>query len=590
MVNGTTGPKDASLNGRMAVLRGSLALLAIVLFYTRITAQYVHPGDSTLTWEQAIAAYAAMAAEHPEATLTEIGKDDSGDPIHLFVLSRGIPPEPAAQRKAGRNVLLINNAIHAGEPDGVDASVMLARGLLNDERLRQHLNATTVCIIPVYNVSGARQRRNAGRANQNGPAEYGFRTNARNLDLNRDLMKMDARNTQALIRALRSWDPDVFVDTHVSNGSDHQYTMQLLYTHPDKLPSPLDTLLERLIVPELHSLMSARNVAMCDYFELYGTPPDSGLFSFFDHPRYTTGMAALYGILGFMSESHMLKPHAERVGATYELLLSMLELLDSHGPQIQFARSLAKEAIIGRDHLLVNWALDSGRSDEISFKGYEAVVLPSQVTGGSRLYYDHDRPFERKLKRFGHYRARDSIPKPKAYIIPQAWHEVIRRLAVHDVRMVRFDRDTLIQCEVIRITSSSGGHGPQEGRYRQHEVRTDRSKDAALVRAGDLLIPMGEGTDRFVMEALEPEAADSFFSWGFFDSIMQRKEYYSAYVFEDKAAVLLEQDTLLRVEFEKRRTEDPEFAGDAEAQLRFLYERSPDAEPGYRRYPILRVP
>ena len=175
----------------------------------------------------------------PGASLRVIGHDDDGSPIHLFVLDDGSGASPDSIRAAGKNILWITNGIHPGEPDGIDASLLLAQALLDSDQYMGLLSHTAVCIVPVYNVSGAKVRNSTSRVNQMGPVEYGFRGNARNLNLNRDFIKADARNTRTLVSALNTWDPDVYFETHVSNGADHRYVMELLVTHPDKLDTNL---------------------------------------------------------------------------------------------------------------------------------------------------------------------------------------------------------------------------------------------------------------------------------------------------------------------------------------------------------------
>ncbi|MBP6699517.1 MAG: hypothetical protein KA175_17990, partial [Flavobacteriales bacterium] len=153
----------------------------------------------------------------------------------------------------------------------------------------------------------------------------------------------------------------------------------------------------------------------------------------------------------------------------------------------------------------------------------------------------------------------------------------------------RVERDTLLEVEVYRIGTMTTVREPFEGRYLHREVTVRVELASVTARAGDLLVPMDRATDRFVMEVLEPEAPDSYFAWGFFDSVLQQKEWFSDYVFEDVATDLLANDPALKAELEAKRAADPEFAKDAWAQLAFVFERSPYMERGYRRYPVCRV-
>jgi murein tripeptide amidase MpaA len=260
-------------------------------------------GDTTATWEQAIAHYERLDAAHDGAQLLRIGTDDDGSPIHLFVITDGAPLDPAGIRAEGRNILWITNAIHAGEPDGVDASLMLAQALLEDDHLMGLTARTVVCIVPMYNVSGARQRERPSRPDQNGPVEHGIRANAKNYDLNRDFIKMDAENTRGMVGALADWDPDVYFETHVSDGADHQYVMELLMTQKDKLDPALSAFTTGVVVPALYEWMDCKGQMMCPYFETVKDAPDDGLVEFHDAPRYSTGYNALFDRIGILAET-----------------------------------------------------------------------------------------------------------------------------------------------------------------------------------------------------------------------------------------------------------------------------------------------
>jgi hypothetical protein len=107
--------------------------------------------------------------------------------------------------------------------------------------------------------------------------------------------------------------------------------------------------------------------------------------------------------------------------------------------------------------------------------------------------------------------------------------------------------------------------------------------------AGDLLIPVRQKAKEYLVQSLEPEGYDSFFSWNFFDEILSRKEYFSSYIFEETAQELLAGDSALNRAFLEKQANDREFAASPRAQLRFIYEQSPWSEATYRRYPVYRI-
>lgn len=570
-------------------LRPALAALCVLGCGFAHAQAWTFTGDATPTWEQVIDRYRALAEGRRSARLMEIGRDDGGQPIHLFVISDGGPFAPDSIRARGRSVLFIINGIHPGEPDGIDASLLLARALLDSDQLMGLTATTAVCIVPIYNVSGAQQRDTIFRVDQNGPAVHGQRANARNLDLNRDLVKADARNTQALVQALHRWDPDVLIDTHVSDGADHRYVMELLTTRREKLDPAVAGFMDEVLVPGLQRWMDRKDIAMCPYFETMAQVPDSGLMAFFDGPRYTSGYAALFNTVALLAESHMLKPYADRVNATFQLLLGVLSVLDEHGAELRRARAEAARHTAEATGFPLHWRLDSTRVERLPWKGYAAVREPSKVSGLPRLRYDRSRPVDTTVPWYDTYVPGPLRTKPAAYLVPQAWREVGQRLAMAGVRFERIMRDTVLRAEVHRIVDLRTAREPYEGHHLHRDIRTSIAVEEVTARAGDLLVPLGTRHDRFLLEVLEPDAPDSYFAWGFFDAILQQKEWFTDYVFEDVAADLLARDPALRAALEERRAADPAFADDAWAQLVFVFQRSPYMEPAYRRYPVVRV-
>ena len=222
---------------RYSLSHQAVGFLLAICFSAPLMAQVElnYQNNETVTWQEAIDMYQWLDEQYEDARLLEIGQTDAGRPLHLFVIDRGRYFSPEQIRESGKNILFINNGIHPGEPCGVDASLKLACDLLSGEdSCARYLDNTVVVIVPILNVGGALMRGSFHRANQNGPKEHGFRGNARNLDLNRDFIKLDSKNTRFLVPQLRSWEPDIFVDTHTSNGADYPYTLTLINSHSQR--------------------------------------------------------------------------------------------------------------------------------------------------------------------------------------------------------------------------------------------------------------------------------------------------------------------------------------------------------------------
>jgi len=554
-----------------------------------VAAQWTFHGDTTVTWEQAIARYQELDRLHRGAQLIEIGADDDGSPIHVFVISDGSGFTPDSIRATGKSILWITNGIHPGEPDGIDASLLLAQALLESDQYMGLLANTAVCIVPVYNVWGAKQRDQRTRPDQNGPVEHGIRANARNLDLNRDFMKADSRNTWTLIDALQVMDPDVYFETHVSDGADHQYVMELLTTQKDKLDGGLSAFMTKTMVPALYDWMERKSFLMCPYFETVKEIPEEGLYGFYDSPRYSSGYNALFNRIGILAESHMLKPYADRVNATFHLMLAALAVMNERNSELLRIRRRAKSSAAAMSELGLNWRLDTMMVERIDWLGYEASYPLSEVSGLPRLLYDRTKPTRMQVPWMDTYRPKLIKQKPVGYLIPHAWKDIALRLRASGVLMAELTSSTIFKVEEDSIAEFSTMKQPYEGRYMHRDVRCVRRSLTIRAEPGDYFVRMGQSSDRFIMEALEPEAEDSYFAWGFFDAVLQQKEWFNPYIFEDIAAELLKEDPSLRSALEARRVSDEAFAQDAFAQLYWVFQRSPWFERGFRIHPVKRV-
>ncbi|WP_375435496.1 M14 family metallopeptidase [uncultured Hymenobacter sp.] len=546
-------------------------------------------GNTTATYAECIAYYQKLDAAYPEIQMRAVGPTDSGQPLHEVVVALDGQFKPANTQGRQRPVVLIQNGIHPGEPEGIDASMALVRDYVQKKELRRQLENLTLVIIPIYNVDGALNRNSTTRTNQNGPESYGFRGNARNLDLNRDYVKQDSRNARSFAELFQRWQPDIFVDTHTSNGADYQYTMTLIATQKDKLAPALSNYLTQRLLPALNTGMDKRKSPLTPYVDFEGRTPDArGLVGFLETPRYSTGYTTLFNTIGFVTETHMLKAYAPRVQATYDFLDVLLRFVHTDAAALTQAHAQATQNLSVQTTFPLAWKLDTTAADKINFRGYTGKTKPSEVSGQPRLYYDRKAPFTRPLNYYNTFRPTVTVSRPKAYLIPQAWGEVLDRLRVAGVPLQRLTRDTTLTAEVYYIDDYKTSPRPYEGHYLHSAVTVRTTQQPLRYYRGDYVARLDNAAARFLVEMLEPQATDSYFAWGFFDSILQQKEHFSDYVFEDVAADLLRRDPALRAQLEKQKQQDPVLAKSGAAQLDWVYRHSKYYEPTHTRYPVAR--
>ncbi len=552
---------------------------------SQLTSDCKFTGNETLNYQDCIDKYSEFSSSE-FGYLKEFGSTDIGEPLHLFILSSDDLNEKKLSNK--KVTILINNAIHPGEPCGVDASVMFVNTILDDENLESILSKVNIAIIPMYNIGGGLNRGCCSRANQNGPAFYGFRGNAKNLDLNRDFIKCDSKNAKAFSSIYHYVKPHIFLDTHTSNGADYQYVMTLITTQPDKATPPVRSYLNNVMVDELYSKMEAVGYPMAPYVHTLGSTPDDGIKDYLETPRYSTGYSTLFNALGFVSETHMLKPYSERVQSTYELMIQLLNFSEERCDEIIEMKNRADTFSKALNTFDISWKLDTNRYEEFMFKGYEAKYKKSEFSRNQRLYYDQDAPYEKVIKYYNRYPADLRIEAPDYYIIPQAWSKVISLLKLNGVSLTPLDQDSLMDVEFYFIENYETAPNPYEGHYIHSNVKLTSKKVTQKFRKGDYMVPVNQFSNRYVVETLEPEGPDSFFAWNFFDSVLQQKEWFSTYVFEDVAAEMLKTDPELKAEFVQKQKESDDFSENQWAQLYWLYKKSANYEPTHNRYPVAR--
>lgn len=544
-------------------------------------------GLETATYQETIDYYNALAKSYSEITIQNMGETDSGEPLHMVTLNMKGSGDDFETLRENHRILLINNGIHPGESDGIDATIMLFRDFA-EGKIEAPKN-TIVVTIPIYNIGGSLNRNSTSRTNQNGPKAYGFRGNARNYDLNRDFIKADTKNAKAFAQIFHLVQPDVFIDNHVSNGADYQYTLTHLFTQHNKLGGHLGEFSHSEIQPALEQKLEAKSWDITPYVNVFNRTPDSGFTQFLDSPRYSTGYTTLFNTLGMMVETHMLKPYKQRVEGTYELMKSMIEITEEQGEKIaQLRKEQTKLWSAGKSYP-INWAVDTTKSSTLNFKGYEGEMIPSELTGAKRLKYDQSKPFTKAIDYQDYFKATDSVLIPKAYIIPQGWHNVTDLLKLNKVEFTTFKNDTTITVESYKIGAFKTRTSPYEGHYTHYNTNINTSIKKVTFRKGDYLISTNQKAMRYLIETLEPSAPDSFFNWNFFDTILQQKEGFSAYVWEDRAEELLKNNKKLQMEFNVKISYDEDFANSWYAQLDWLHKQSKHYETAHLQYPVYRI-
>ena len=540
-------------------------------------------GDTSPSYPELVAYLKKLDKENKEIKLFNMGLSDYGLPIYVVIINADSDSTKTFEKARNGTTILINNAIHPGEPDGINASLIWI-----DEWIKQGKPCKSfpmVAIIPAYNVGGMMQRSSTSRANQNGPEEYGFRGNARNLDLNRDFVKMDSENAFTFSRIFHALDPDVFVDNHVSNGADYQYSLTYISSMRERLAPSMNELTYNLCIPSLEKELGNRKVDLFPYVELKGETPESGIIAFNDLPRYAMGYASLFHSLSFTVETHMLKPFKERVQVTYDFLDVLVKWTTESSTEIEKSRREAFDWSNLQKVYLYNHELTEEK-DSVMFKGYEFSKPIDPITNLPRLLYDRSKPFNKYIPHFRKYKPMNKYAIPRYFVVGGQEKETITRLRSNNIEFYTVKSDSVLKASSYRINSYKSLTKPYEGHFKHNSILFDKFEVNLSLKPGDILIPTKQRSRNFILAALIPDAEDSFFSWNFYDSYLQQKEYFSSYVFIDQVKFMLDSNPKLKLDFEKMKKESESFRNSEWEQLYFIYKNSPYFEKSFMVLPI----
>ncbi len=449
--------------------------------------------DYTPTYYEVIEMYQLLADTYSIAEFKEYGLTDSGKPLHLFIIDKDKDFDPDAARSKKKQIVLVNNGIHPGEPCGIDASLKYADDMLrNMDNMQSLLDNTVVCFIPVYNIGGCLYRSHFHRVNQPGPYEAGYRGNYKNLDLNRDFVKMDTENAKTFAKIHRLWKPDLFLDTHTTNGSDHQYCITLIPAQHNSMQKDLGDYFSQDLVPALYEKMRNTPYELIPYPTYSNRNPESGISNYVQTPKYSTGYTQLFNSMSFMTENHCYKPYPDRVKSVYHFITSLVQYVSENGDIIREKRALADEKIKSQEIYPLSYELDTTKFTEIEFKWYGRGDMTSPLTGEIVSHYDHSQAKTSIIPFYDHFNPVETVKKPAYYILPQAWSEVVERMKINQIEMKRLAVDTSINVTAYYIDDLVWSRRPSNGHFFHNNFKVRPEAQTIKYYTGDYIIPVNQ--------------------------------------------------------------------------------------------------
>lgn len=487
-------------------------------------------------------------------------------------------------------LVLIQAGIHSGEIDGKDAGLMLLRDIAL--RGKQHLlDGVNLIFIPILNPDGHENHSRYSRPNQRGPSSQGWRATAQNINLNRDYVKADSPEMQSLIGLIRRYDPDLYLDIHVTDGVD--YAHDITFSFPGWGGRNARSVaggewLDRIFRPEIERALQRNGHLSAPYISpIDARAPEKGIRIRPARARTSTGYGDLRRLPTVLVENHSLKPYRQRVLGTYVLLEQALKTSAAHGAKLLAAR--ATDLHSHPRQIDIAWRDNMEQPvDRILFHPVARETYWSRASGRNEVRWLGRREKPVSVPVFTAVPV-VTIDRPVAYWVPATKTEVLDRLRRHGIEMEQLTSPRTVRVELVRL--HGGKHDPnaeKEGRFPFAADRFEPFLREVTYPAGSARIPTDQPLGELASVLLEAQSGDSFLSWGFFPEILQRTEYIDGYVIAPLADRMLQTDPALAREFNTKLAADAAFAADGDARLAWFYERSPFFDPNYLIYPVGR--
>lgn len=456
------------------------------------------------------------------------------------------------ERAPGAPYIYVQAGIHAGEIEGKDAGLWFVRDLLEGKVAPGALAAVNLVFVPCINPDGHERFGPNNRPNQRGPQEMGFRTNAQRLNLNRDFMKADSPEIQAVLRVIRTRDPLVFVDLHTTDDAKFEHDIAIDQTPMAARADHLEVAARALSDAIGTRLTALGHLPIGGFYPSFldNGDPTSGFALNEPPPRLSHGYMSLRGRFGFLVETHSWRTYGERAKSTYHMLQALLELAVTQTSAWTAATHAARAADqrLGGSELGVAFEPGS-HSRPIAFRGYHYDIRTSELTGGKWIVYDESRPEVWNVPLRDEVIARVTVHVPQAgYIVDGGYAAIVAPiLDRHGVVYRRFEQRPRLAVSAFRATKVTY-EPPYEGHTRAVFEGAWAPETRTLDR-GAIYVPIAQPLARLAVYLLDPAAPDSLAQWGVFASAFERKEYMEPYVAEAVARDMIAKDPAIQAQF-----------------------------------------
>jgi hypothetical protein len=504
--------------------------------------------EETSSYDDVVRIVSGIVSSSPLARQETFGTSEEGRSLPLVILSDPAVATPEEARRLRRPIVFIQANIHAGEVEGKEASLILARRLVSGD-LRPLLAQLVVLVAPIYNADGNEKLSEQNRARQNGPVGgVGTRENARGLDLNRDYMKLDSAEARALVGLMNRWDPHASVDLHTTNGSYHGYHLTYSPTLNPNADDRLIAFARDRVLPAVDAAVEKKHPFRVYYYGNFASEsggarenarvdprhPGDAVWRTFDHrPRFGNNYVGLRNRLAILSEAYSYVDFQARVRVTEVFVEELLRTIADNATRLMTLLSqLDGEMKQVKAQMGVDFEIAALPAPVDILVG-DVTTIPNPRSGGEMLAAS-DMAVPVRMKDYGIFKSRLTIAMPRGWLIPRAHAEsgrmsaALDRLRTHGIMVQRVAASTELPVERVIITSVTRAERTFQGR---NEVRVTGKYENALLSTeeGALFIPATQPLGRLAFYLLEAESDDGLVTWNIINQGIEVGETYSVY-------------------------------------------------------------
>ena len=528
--------------------------------------------EETSTYADVTRVIDGLAATSPLVYTESFGKSEEGRDLPLIVISDPKVATPAAARRLGRPIVFVQANIHAGEVEGKEAILMLARRLVSGD-LKPMTRQMVFLIAPDYNADGNEKITPMNRTQQNGPvAGVGTRENSKGLDLNRDYMKLDSAEARALVGLMNKWDPHVAVDLHTTNGSYH--ANHLTYSpilNPNADPRLIEFTRSKMLAPIRAAMLKNHNWRTYYYGNF--SPEDGGgrenaridpanpgnvTWRTFDHrPRFGNNYVGLRNRIAILSEAYSYLDFKGRVAVTEHFVEEIYKSVQANAKQIMTLTAQADRVFTGPANgastsLRSSQPVDLGVDFQIATLEDKVDIVVGDVTkqlnprSGREMLVMAPVAVPVAMKDYGIFVATRTLALPKGWVIPRALvasprlAAALDRLRWHGIKIQEFASDQQLAVERFTIAELTKAPRPFQG-HQEARLKGAFDKIQLTVEAGSFFIPANQPLARLAFYLIEPESDDGLVTWNVIEEGLETGLTYPIYRVVDSRAIVIKE-------------------------------------------------